>query len=160
MIPAALSMEHLYSSLELPLMVLAGEGDKIVKTRAQSVRLHEEVSGSILTLLPGVGHMMHYADPVLVAQAVETLAETGPSWIKKEATTSPGIVETPSGVKVLKARPPLWNNPALCPARGDKENLRHIGFVETIGQCRILNANRVTALLFVLFTRNNQSRSV
>ncbi|MGZ5484159.1 MAG: alpha/beta fold hydrolase, partial [Pyrinomonadaceae bacterium] len=76
MIPSALSTKHMYSSLDLPLIILAGEGDKVVDTTYQSVALHREVPESILTIMPGVGHMVHYAKPSIVAESVEALADS------------------------------------------------------------------------------------
>ena len=37
-------------------------------------RLHEELVGSELLTVPGAGHMLHYAAPDAVAQAVDRMA--------------------------------------------------------------------------------------
>ena len=70
MIPVALSMRHRYKELSMPIVIMAGAKDRVVKD-SQAVRLHEEIPHSILRLIPGVGHMVHYAVPDEVARAVE-----------------------------------------------------------------------------------------
>ena len=70
MIPVALSMRHRYKVLSMPIVIMAGAKDRVVKD-SQAVRLHEEIPNSILRLIPGVGHMVHYAVPDEVARAVE-----------------------------------------------------------------------------------------
>ena len=70
MIPVALSMRHRYKELSMPIVIMAGAKDRVVKD-SQAVRLHEEIPHSILRLIPGVGHMVHYAVPDEVTRAVE-----------------------------------------------------------------------------------------
>ena len=75
MIPVALSMRHRYKELSMPIVIMAGAKDRVVKD-SQAVRLHEEIPHSILRLIPGVGHMVHYAVPDEVARAVEEAGKT------------------------------------------------------------------------------------
>jgi pimeloyl-ACP methyl ester carboxylesterase len=75
MIPVALAMRHRYQELSMPIVIMAGTKDRVVKD-SQAVRLHEEIPHSVLRLIPGVGHMVHYAVPDEVARAIE---ETGKS---------------------------------------------------------------------------------
>jgi pimeloyl-ACP methyl ester carboxylesterase len=70
MIPVALSMRYRYQELSLPIVIMAGTKDRVVKD-SQAVQLHEEIPHSVLRLIPGVGHMVHYAVPDEVARAVE-----------------------------------------------------------------------------------------
>jgi pimeloyl-ACP methyl ester carboxylesterase len=70
MIPAALAMRHRYQELSMPIVIMAGTKDRVVKD-SQAVRLHEELPHSILRLVPGVGHMVHYAVPEEVARAID-----------------------------------------------------------------------------------------
>ncbi|TGD96303.1 alpha/beta fold hydrolase [Methylobacterium nonmethylotrophicum] len=73
----ALLQPH-YASLRLPVAILSGDADAVVDPREQSCRLHEEVAGSTLTLLPGQGHMIHYAAKARIVRAVEAqMALTG-----------------------------------------------------------------------------------
>ena len=93
MIPVALSMRHRYKELSMPIVIMAGAKDRVVKD-SQAVRLHEEIPHSILRLIPGVGHMVHYAVPDEVARAVEEAGK--PATISRRA-------ERVSGLKVSAA---------------------------------------------------------
>jgi pimeloyl-ACP methyl ester carboxylesterase len=67
-----------YPSLRLPVAILSGDADAVVDPREQSCRLHEEVAGSTLTLLPDQGHMIHYAANARIVRAVHAqMALTG-----------------------------------------------------------------------------------
>jgi hypothetical protein len=70
MIPVALAMLHRYQELSMPIVIMAGTKDRVVKD-SQTVRLHEQIPHSVLRLIPGVGHMVHYAVPNEVARAIE-----------------------------------------------------------------------------------------
>ena len=70
MIPVALAMRNRYQELSMPIVIMAGTKDRVVKD-SQAVRLHEEIPHSVLRLIPGVGHMVHYAVPDEVARAIE-----------------------------------------------------------------------------------------
>ncbi len=74
MIPVALSMRHRYPELTMPIVIMAGTKDRVVKD-SQAVRLHEEIPHSVLRLIPGVGHMVHYAVPDEVAREVEEVGK-------------------------------------------------------------------------------------
>jgi pimeloyl-ACP methyl ester carboxylesterase len=75
MVPGALAMSRRYRDLVMPIVIMAGTEDHVVNVERQAVRLHKEITHSILRLLPKVGHMIHYAEPELVAEAVETAYE-------------------------------------------------------------------------------------
>jgi len=62
-----------YSSLRLPLAIMTGDADAIVDPTDQSYRLHEAVAGSALTVLPGLGHMIHYAAKGRIVRAVDDI---------------------------------------------------------------------------------------
>ena len=49
MIPVALSMRHRYKELSMPIVIMAGAKDRVVKD-SQAVRLHEEIPNSLLRL--------------------------------------------------------------------------------------------------------------
>lgn len=78
MAPAAMSLARRYGQLRVPVQILTGTQDKIVTASTHSERLHEalqaEGHGAELHLEPGVGHMVHYAHPELVARAVDAIA--------------------------------------------------------------------------------------
>jgi pimeloyl-ACP methyl ester carboxylesterase len=67
---AALLQPH-YPRLRLPVAILTGDADAIVDATEQSHRLHEAVAGSRLTVLPGLGHMIHYSAPGAIERAVD-----------------------------------------------------------------------------------------
>ena len=78
MAPAAMSLAGRYGQLRVPVQILSGTQDKVVTPAIHSERLHEalqhEGHDSQLQLEPGVGHMVHYAHPELVARAVDAIA--------------------------------------------------------------------------------------
>lgn len=63
-----------YRALTLPVEIFAGTADRIVRQEDQSPRLHEELPHSMLHLLPGEGHMLHYAAADAIGRAIERLA--------------------------------------------------------------------------------------
>ncbi|MDM0050585.1 alpha/beta fold hydrolase [Variovorax sp. J22R115] len=71
MIPAATASSARYKQLELPVTIIAGAADKVVDVDAHSRRLHRDVPQSKLVVVPGAGHMVHYADPESVVAAVK-----------------------------------------------------------------------------------------
>lgn len=71
MVPAANALSKRYGELDLPVTLIAGEDDGVVDPQAQSVRLHDKLPESGLFLVPGVGHMAHYAALDRVANAVD-----------------------------------------------------------------------------------------
>lgn len=65
---AAVRLAKRYGELALPVVIIAGAGDKIADPVRQSVRLHETLPDSTLSLVEGSGHMVHHtALPVLMA---------------------------------------------------------------------------------------------
>ncbi len=74
MIPGALALRREYKDLTLPVVIIAGEGDKVV-FRRRSEHLAAEIRGSVLQIVKGAGHMVHHLAPRQVTQAVESVAE-------------------------------------------------------------------------------------
>ena len=74
MIPAAQALSERYGELELPVVIMAGEGDRIADVQRHSVRLHQELPTSALAIVPGAGHMIQYAATEAIARAAESLA--------------------------------------------------------------------------------------
>jgi pimeloyl-ACP methyl ester carboxylesterase len=70
MIPGAIAMRHRYQELTMPVVIMAGAEDRVINAK-QPGRLHAQIPHSILRLVPGVGHMIHYAIPEEVAEAIE-----------------------------------------------------------------------------------------
>jgi pimeloyl-ACP methyl ester carboxylesterase len=74
MVPGALALRGGYKDLTLPVVIIAGDGDKVVfKRRAEQLR--DSIQGSVLQVVKGAGHMVHHLAPRQVAGAVESVAE-------------------------------------------------------------------------------------
>jgi pimeloyl-ACP methyl ester carboxylesterase len=74
MVPGAAAARHRLGELKLPLRLFAGTEDRVVDCDAQTGRLHRDLPHSELDLVPGAGHMVHYAVPDWIAAAAESLA--------------------------------------------------------------------------------------
>ncbi|MBV8971066.1 MAG: alpha/beta hydrolase [Sphingomonadaceae bacterium] len=72
MVPAAAALEPRYKDLSLPMVLLAGDGDKLVNTAHQTKRLAGLHPEARLIVLPGVGHMVQHTRPDAFVAAVET----------------------------------------------------------------------------------------
>jgi pimeloyl-ACP methyl ester carboxylesterase len=70
MIQGALALRDDYKSLTLPVVIIAGDGDKVVFKR-RSEQLAMAIKGSELQIVKGAGHMAHHMAPRQVAQAVK-----------------------------------------------------------------------------------------
>jgi len=68
-------MAPLYPQLRLPLEIVHGDADRTVGLDYHARRLADDVPGARLTVLPGVGHMPHFADPDAVIAAIRRVAE-------------------------------------------------------------------------------------
>jgi pimeloyl-ACP methyl ester carboxylesterase len=77
MVPSAARLSRRYGELTLPVVIMAGEADRVVTTAAQSLRLHEELQGSGFHAVPGVGHMIQHIVPDAVLKAIDEAAERG-----------------------------------------------------------------------------------
>jgi len=74
MIPAAAHLRARYSDLKMPVSIFAGADDKVVDPEANSVRLHRAIPQSTLLVARGAGHMVHYAIPAEIADAIERMS--------------------------------------------------------------------------------------
>ena len=70
LIPAAARLSKRYSDVSVPTMIVAGDADRLITTSRQSERLHRDVVGSTLHVVPGVGHMVHHIAPDAVMAAI------------------------------------------------------------------------------------------
>src|SRR3954451_4931880 len=75
MTPSVVELEQHYRELKLPVVILTGGDDQIADVDRQSRRLHEEIPQSELTVLPGLGHMVHHLAPDQVIKAIDRAAE-------------------------------------------------------------------------------------
>jgi pimeloyl-ACP methyl ester carboxylesterase len=74
MIAAAWRLQKRYAELSMPVTILAGSDDRQVQTAAQSERLHRELPGSALQVVPGQGHMLQHLAPEVVEHALREAA--------------------------------------------------------------------------------------
>jgi pimeloyl-ACP methyl ester carboxylesterase len=79
MVAAAEHLSGRYRSLFPPTVILAGDADEIVSYR-QAQRLHGEVAGSRLDVLPGGSHMVHHIAPERVVRAIDSVAAESGAW--------------------------------------------------------------------------------
>jgi pimeloyl-ACP methyl ester carboxylesterase len=85
MITSAFALRNEYKKLTLPVTIIAGDGDKVV-FRRMSERLAGSIPTSILKIIPGAGHMVHYFAPEQVVRAIESAAvESSPQPLRKSA---------------------------------------------------------------------------
>jgi pimeloyl-ACP methyl ester carboxylesterase len=60
-----------YRNIQVPVIIVAGDGDRAVDYRKHSVRLHRDLPGSSLRIWPRTGHMVHHTRPAEVIDAIE-----------------------------------------------------------------------------------------
>jgi pimeloyl-ACP methyl ester carboxylesterase len=73
MIPAAYMLRKRYRQLHVPVIIVAGDDDRVVES-GQSRKLHRKLPGSILQVIPATGHMVHQTATAEVLSAVDTAA--------------------------------------------------------------------------------------
>jgi pimeloyl-ACP methyl ester carboxylesterase len=69
MLQSAAELQRGYRALQVPTFISAGADDRIVNP-SQADRLHQDVRGSELQIMPGVGYMMQHSAPDRVAAVV------------------------------------------------------------------------------------------
>ena len=60
-----------YSEIEVPAVVIAGDGDAFVSPVRHSAAFASAAQNAQLVILPGVGHMPHHAHPQAIARIIE-----------------------------------------------------------------------------------------
>ena len=76
MIPAATTLQNDYRGLPMPVVIAAGAEDKFVESE-QSARLHSDIPGSTLRIIPRNGHMVHQTATIDIMDAIDTAASLG-----------------------------------------------------------------------------------
>jgi pimeloyl-ACP methyl ester carboxylesterase len=74
MTPSVMELQEHYRELKLPVVILTGGDDQIADVDRQSRRLHDEIPQSELSVLPGLGHMVHHLAPDQVIKAIDRAA--------------------------------------------------------------------------------------
>mgnify|MGYP000470400354 CR=1 FL=1 len=72
--PHIVEMSQAYAQLSLPVEILHGTADTIVPADVHAIPLSALLPDAALTLLPGIGHMPHHADPAAVVAAIDRAA--------------------------------------------------------------------------------------
>jgi pimeloyl-ACP methyl ester carboxylesterase len=75
MVPAVFGMADRIRELTIPITIIAGTEDGIVDHAGHAKWFHDQIPGSVLQLVPGAGHMVHYAVPDEVTEAIEAVSE-------------------------------------------------------------------------------------
>jgi pimeloyl-ACP methyl ester carboxylesterase len=73
MMPGASNLRRQYDRLRMPVVIIAGVGDKVVEAD-QAAELHREIGQSTLRLLPETGHMVHQVATAEVMAAIDSIA--------------------------------------------------------------------------------------
>ena len=77
MIPDAFQFSGDYAKLKMPVVIIAGDEDRLVDTDAQSFRLHANIPQSRFHRVFGNGHMVHQTATQDVMSAINEVAEDG-----------------------------------------------------------------------------------
>jgi len=85
MTPSAIRLSRRYGELDLPIVVLAGEGDLITHIDEHAQAFADKVSTAELRTVPGQGHLLHYAAPDQVVAAIDSVLAKG-----SKGAASPG----------------------------------------------------------------------
>ena len=71
---AAAALQRHYGGFSCRSVVMTGDADRVVDPEDQSIRLAHELTDAELRIVPGVGHMVHHAIPLEVAEAINRVA--------------------------------------------------------------------------------------
>ena len=74
MIPDAFRLRNRYSDLKMPVVIIAGEQDRLIDINTQSARLHSDVSQSRFRRVAGNGHMIQQTATDHVMSAIREVA--------------------------------------------------------------------------------------
>ena len=74
MIPDAFALRAKYGDLTMPVVIIAGDLDRLIDTDRQSAQLHRDVGHSTFHSVAGAGHMVHQTAMVEVMAAIDEAA--------------------------------------------------------------------------------------
>ena len=77
MTPSAAALAKRYDELKMPVVIMAGTGDRLVDFARQSERLHEVLADSTLLPLKGAGHMIHHSASEKVVDGINLASRAG-----------------------------------------------------------------------------------
>jgi pimeloyl-ACP methyl ester carboxylesterase len=105
MIGQAKASSERHNELQMPVAIFAGAEDLVIDVEKHSTRLHSEVPQSTLSVVPGAGHMVHYAavDEIVAAIDQELPNETPARDAVQETSRGAGDVAAMHGAAVEAA---------------------------------------------------------
>ncbi|HEY1940857.1 MAG TPA: alpha/beta hydrolase [Roseiarcus sp.] len=74
MVPDAWAASDSYQGLKMPVVIVAGENDRLINADSQSGRLHSAIPHSTFHRVPGAGHMVHQTATDSVMSGIEEVA--------------------------------------------------------------------------------------
>ncbi|WP_315780866.1 alpha/beta hydrolase [Bradyrhizobium sp. SZCCHNPS1003] len=74
MIPDAFRFRRAYGELKMPVVIVAGDQDRLIDIDAQSRRLHHDVRQSTFRRVRGAGHMVHQTATDAVMSSIDEVA--------------------------------------------------------------------------------------
>jgi pimeloyl-ACP methyl ester carboxylesterase len=74
MIPDAFRLRNQYADLKMPVVIIAGEQDRLIDIDTQSARLHNDISQSRFNRVAGNGHMIQQTATDQVMSAIREVA--------------------------------------------------------------------------------------
>jgi len=74
MIPDAFRFRNQYADLKMPVVIIAGEQDRLIDIDTQSARLHSDISQSSFNRVAGNGHMIQQTATDQVMSAIREVA--------------------------------------------------------------------------------------
>jgi pimeloyl-ACP methyl ester carboxylesterase len=77
MIPGAFALRNGYGDLKMPVVIIAGQDDRLIDMDDQSAQLHREVTQSTFHSVSGSGHMVHQTATKRVMAAIDEAAAQG-----------------------------------------------------------------------------------
>jgi pimeloyl-ACP methyl ester carboxylesterase len=74
MIPGAFALREGYDDLKMPVVIIAGEDDRLIDIDNQSAQLHSQLPQSTFHSVAGMGHMVHQTATERVMAAIDEAA--------------------------------------------------------------------------------------
>lgn len=71
----AKSLLFSYANIPVPVALLAGAKDQVIDPEKQANKLHKVIRNSSLTIVPGIGHMLHHEVPDRVIKVCKGLCD-------------------------------------------------------------------------------------
>jgi hypothetical protein len=87
--------------LKIPVTIIAGSEDWIVGHKSHAQWLHDQIPGSDLQIIPEAGHMLHYAAPLQVTAAVDTVSQKA---TRRYSMEEPKILDPLGQARIFAAR--------------------------------------------------------